>query len=222
MMKKILGIIGLLCVSMSLHAGPLYIDHDNENYWTSPELGLDFMDLTVTEGYTYDDIIVETSAGGLFDGWRLASGAESRFLYQLFAGGSNSFQGWAPVHYDNALTWFRLFGYSDAEFGNAWDVVSNEPTGYVNWVQIFNADKVAAHVAINTTQQYGKEGWFSTQNFGFTSWALDETYNNAPYAALMTRSATAVPEPEPLTVMLFGLSLLLARRCGLLGLGRRP
>lgn len=216
MMQKFISTFLLLCFSVSLHAVPLYIDHDDAGYWTSTDLRLDFMDLTITEGFTYDQLVVETMDGGIFQNWRLANSQESRALYQLFSGGLDSHQGWAEQHYDNALLWFRLFGHSPG-FNANWDNASDSPKAYVNWVQIFNEDKIAAHVAINSTTSSGKIGWFDAKVFGFNAWSLNEAYSNAPYAGLLTRKTNHdVTEPSLITLMLLGMFLLILRRAGCL------
>jgi hypothetical protein len=206
MFKKFIISCLLVASAFTVTAAPIYIDHENKNYWTNVDMDMDFMDLTETEGYTYEELVSLTQSGNILDGWRLASGAESRELYQSFAGGLISLQGWRDVHYDNALLWFRLFGHSDG-FNSVWNDTSDTPTDYVTWVQTFNEDKVAAHVSINATQ-----GWFGTFDFGFTDWALEETYEFSPYAGLLTRSAVNVDEPYPASVMLLGALFLAIRR----------
>jgi len=206
MFRKFIISCLLVASAFTVTAAPIYIDHEGKDYWTNVDMGMDFMDLTTTEGYTYEELVSLTQSGNILDGWRLASGAESRALYQSFAGGLISLQEWRDVHYDNALLWFRLFGHSDG-FNSVWDDTSDTPTGYVTWVQTFNEDKVAAHVAINATQ-----GWFGTFDFGFTDWALDESYQFSPYAGLLTRASVSVSEPNTVVLMLLGTLLLSFRR----------
>lgn len=209
MFNKLMIVCLFLVSSFSAISSPIYIDHEGKDYWTSVDLGLDFLDLTTTEGYRYEELVDLSQEGNALEGWRLASGDESRALYQLFAGGMLSYQGWANVHYENALLWFRLFGHSQL-FDDRWDTVTDTPTGYVTWVQVFNEDKIAANLAVDTL--YGNEGWFNTTEYGFTNWALYEEYEITPFAGLMTRSSTStavsVPAPEPAMLMIMGLCLI--------------
>ena len=61
----------------SLHAALI----DNGNFTTDTASGLDWLDLTSSQSYSYNELIVETGVGGLFEGYQLATVAEVDSLF---------------------------------------------------------------------------------------------------------------------------------------------
>ena len=67
---------------------------DNTTYTTDTVTGLDWLDLTVTRGLSYDDVVGQFSSGQLYEGWRFASRTEV-WEFWTNAGGTGPFSGGA-------------------------------------------------------------------------------------------------------------------------------
>ena len=76
MMNKILTLVGL---TLSLSANAAIVDMGNITRDTAT--GLDWLDLTETNGRSYNDISSKLGAGQEFDGWRYASVTEVQVLW---------------------------------------------------------------------------------------------------------------------------------------------
>lgn len=76
-MKKYLLTFFLLCGFQSAHAEII----DNDSFTTDTTSGLDWLDVTASQGLSYNEVVSQMGSGGLFEGWRYASTNE---LYGLF------------------------------------------------------------------------------------------------------------------------------------------
>jgi hypothetical protein len=65
---------------------------DNGNHTSDTATGLDWLDLTVTRGQSYDQVVAQMGAGGPYEGWRHATRAEVRQFW-INAGGAGPFAG---------------------------------------------------------------------------------------------------------------------------------
>jgi len=78
MIKKILAIVALM-YSFSASAFPAYSDFafiDKGTYSTDVYNGIDFLHLSQTVGYSYNDIVVNDVIGYMADGWSLTKKSE--------------------------------------------------------------------------------------------------------------------------------------------------
>jgi hypothetical protein len=69
-----------LLISSSVNASLI----DNGNYTTDTVSGLNWLDLTETNGLTYYYVSSQLAAGGVYDGWRYATLAETENLFMEF------------------------------------------------------------------------------------------------------------------------------------------
>lgn len=77
MFRKIAILCFFLIGSGSLHAALI----DNGNFTTDTVSEFDWLDLTASQSFSYNELIVETAAGGLFEGYQLATIAEVDTLF---------------------------------------------------------------------------------------------------------------------------------------------
>jgi len=71
-MKK--SLVGTLLIGLSQSANAVFVD--NSTYLTDTSSGLDWLDVTATIRMSYEDVSVQFGKGGLFDGYRYATGDE--------------------------------------------------------------------------------------------------------------------------------------------------
>ncbi len=70
-MKKIICLLFFLFTS-SVHAAIV----DNGNYTTDTATGLDWLDVTLSQGRSYDDVASQFGTSGDFEGWGFATSAQ--------------------------------------------------------------------------------------------------------------------------------------------------
>ena len=124
-MKKILGV--LLCfVFVSADAALVSVDWQTsgDNLITRDTTsGLEWLDLTVTAGMSYDSIVAQMGSGGTYEGWAYTTEAQVATFFDN-AGGSGVYTGPSTDHqavFDSGLlsAWSTTdagTGYVQAEF----------------------------------------------------------------------------------------------------------
>jgi len=70
---------------------------DNGQYTTDTASGLDWLDLTETDGMSFDAVAAQLGAGGLFEGWSFASSVQVTTLFNN-AGGVAPYTGWSAIN----------------------------------------------------------------------------------------------------------------------------
>jgi len=105
---KIIASLGLIFTSGNAQSAFI----DNGLTTTDSLTNLEWLDLTQTQNFTYNQIDPELLAGGLFDGYRRATEAELNTLYTNFGLVSG------PVNATH-LEFINLFGETSNQSGNA-------------------------------------------------------------------------------------------------------
>lgn len=201
----------LMCLSfwaVTPHAAIVSVDWETsgDNLITrDTSSGLDWLDLTETNGISYDDILPQLDSGGQFDGWRYATNDEVVALWSNF--GINLSSSPAPLQ-TNGL---------NADMVNVVAIIGNiypewHPTDYPYGAVGYTGDlhtngtiyTMGSYYSsdINRTT-YWTAGSTSTQSY-------DQSINLGSYLV----QTSSVPIPS--TVWLFGSGLI-----GLIGLARR-
>ena len=83
-MKKLLAVAVLLCSIQNSYA--IFIDKGI--YLTDTTSGLDWLDVTASVNRSYNDVSSQFGIGGLFEGWRYATGLEFNGLVANWTGAS--------------------------------------------------------------------------------------------------------------------------------------
>lgn len=165
--------------------------------------GLDWLDLSITDGFSYSTIESQMGSGLTYDGYRFATYQE---VFEL----------WENAGFDHYLTGTGTqpngsFNTFVNYFGNTFNV---DPClscfGMIGYTAVENGI-------------YHQYGAFTTSNFGFAP-SVDNTYNlgDTPDPLSMSRTgswlvkASASPVPEPATILLFGTAIF-----GLFGVAKR-
>ena len=136
MFKKSLAIVALAIQSVSLHAAIITSDLNasGDALITKDTVsGLEWLDLTVTSGLTYDAVFAELGVGGDYEGWAFASESQLNSLWSAF-GGAGPYTVQSPIHnqaFDNGLltTWGILNAHQiSSESFFLWDNVPSSGT----------------------------------------------------------------------------------------------
>ena len=202
MLKQTLALVGL---TLSLSANAAIVD--NGTITTDTATGLDWLDLTETNGRSYYDISSKLDAGEEFAGWRYATGIEVQDLWKnlgMAYGTNRAILTSDVVQYASFIRAVNLLGNTFNEFDSAYDygVAGNTgDTWSYQGIQYVNAAGMS-HVAGRSETVEWREGTGNLRNGAYVHVG---SYLVAPSAV-----------PVPAAAWLFGTALL-----GLVGVKRR-
>ncbi|MDG2253943.1 MAG: VPDSG-CTERM sorting domain-containing protein [Opitutaceae bacterium] len=182
----------VLLISASLTEAALI---DNGTFTTDTASGLDWLDMSNTDGNSYNQTLTAISAGGSLDGWRFATSAEFDGLINAAVGSP-----YTPALYDAAIysqmqTLINLLGSTIANEGtNGYSI------GYVDSSALWYAD----------ARQFGWSEILAT-NYGYvrpassTAWDATKATTNSSVGAFLVR--TSVPDTGS-TAALLGVGVV--------------
>lgn len=213
-------IIGSVLITLSIGvANSTIIGPQATNAGVTANLsGLEWLELTATEGMTRTTVEDNFNSGGQFDGWRFASRQETENLLDSIWGGSN--EGSHASNYDGARWFFDSFGVGTLVSSND----GYDSTGYSYWNFSFGINGDACVTPINMCVGYVQ---IQDMNFGGPS-NLGGFYDNTGLSfgvdltnyqqssgmfgtASLNRGSLlvrTVSVPEPTSLALLGLGLV--------------
>jgi len=184
MLKKIIALVGL---TLSLSANSTIVDLGTITRDTTT--GLDWLDVTETQGLSYNEVVAQMVDDGAYEGWRYALTAEVGSFFDAF-GGSGIYQGWSVENNG-------LYGRLSELWGTTVEGYTWGMTGEVSgtFIKAFQVHDMVAHLE-NTGDSirldYG-DGY--------------RTYlSNVAVGSALVRDVISVPVPA--TVYLFGSVLI--------------
>ena len=222
----------LLTMAGSANAGYISLDwqeEGDERAFLDEDTGIEWLNLTETAGMSINDVQAELGAGGLYEGWRLASAFEVESITKDLTGYSES-ASLSNVSYDKTThmheDFVDLFDWTNTvTTGSGWSTAVNY-TSYGLYLDGEDVDMAGTRlykdVKFPTNSRY-----FSDVNIGFENdYSMDYTSPNYGVylvgdggatittqqdMSLVANNPNAVSVPEPT-----GIALMAA---GLLGLG---
>lgn len=215
-MNVLLSIIMYLLIA-GMDANATVIDRGD--YLTDTTTGLDWLDVTKSDNLSYDFVSNQFGSGGMFEGWRYATGGEFNALVGNYTGSTITYYGYVDQEVDKIDGLVQLLGSSldifmQYTYGTTWDGYFGYPEGEgVDYTLGFLADMFdingVAHnyLALIYDQDTGNNyvDW-SVAHYQYTpSWS--STVGLGSYLVRISSIAT-VPEPSPLEIICLGLAII--------------
>ena len=210
--SRLLGVVCACLSTFNANAAIVSVDWQTggDNLITQDtDSGLEWLDLTVTAGMSFNDVTAQLGVGGDYEGWRYATSAEVTGLWDAFGGDNNYYTGsWstqnnglfdamAPYVGDlycaaNACTAGDGYSY--------WITSDVQGTGY-HWVSLSYDDTQS----INSS---------TSDLFSGSYQPVLDSYGVYITGSALVRDISSVPVPA--AAWLFGTGLV-----GLIGVARR-
>jgi hypothetical protein len=167
---------------------------DNGSYTTDTDNQLAWLDMSFTDGDSYNDVLFEIDGGSL-DGWRFATSGEVAGLLTSAVGGPFVFDD-SPAQNDAMVSLIGLMGFTYE--GNS--IISGEPIPYQYAVGYVESDGLSLAHAIQFG--FGWKGGY-IRPFAETDWDLGFGTSRQSQGSFLVRSTV----PVPAAVWLFGSAL---------------
>jgi len=193
-----------LVLSASVNAALI----DNGDYTTDTDTGLDWLDLTYTDGISYNEVNNhrDSYSGG---GWSIASASQVVEMITNYLGYS-PVQGWDTSNYPLHYLQVELFGITRSLSGS----VASYTSGYTSDISTYPGPGVQGdHLTIQFgthSQLYPEQG-----SYLYDTWGQPDTQGFDGIGTYLIRPAI-IATPTPAAVWLFGSGLI-----GLVGFARR-
>lgn len=214
---------GTLCTCLAifpLYAGAIIVDKGT--YLTDTATGWDWLDLSVTAGMSYDQVMAEMGPGGMFEGWTYATRTDLATLWDAFGGDSSHYMGWSTEN--NGL--FDAIAPLQGDLFCEHDGCL-EGQGFSHWItaDIATAADVAADIHSPHTVVEGQRVVASMFDLWYWAEPAYEDYVQLTQLTMLDSKGDievgsalyrAAVVPVPAAVWLFGSGLL-----GLVGVARR-
>ncbi len=211
------GISVLLLIASCQSATAAFVQ--GSNFVTDTDTGLDWLHLGETEGYSYSQVLTQTGAGGLFEGWSFASEQQLTDFFN-HAGGSGNYKAAAstllsdgsilrPEHgiMDDLYASWNVFPDSQGFAGFWWGTPmanSNAAGGAVIWGARMSDDSIRSGLFGLKTY----DGFINLEGTllnGLVQPVSIESAYPAYGSALVRQSITPVPVPAAIWLFLAGL-----------------
>lgn len=201
---KLYNILSVLfALGIITTANAAIVDHGN--YLSDSDTNIDWLNLTATNGLSYDQVEAELQQGGQFSGWAFADRSQIFGLLDN-AGGSGEYINYIPypdgsVRPNNPV--------SLLPFLNMWGI-SSDPNIYNMLYYGQRIDATQAQYGVITIT--GFEGFFSaypeTSNISFSAGVSNPSFwSGEGINSILIRPSLA-PIPAPAAIWLFGSGLI--------------
>ena len=168
--------------------------------------GLEWLDLTVTDGLSYYDVVVLMDDGGSLHGWRYATRAEVGGLWDAFGGDSNHYSGLSTQNNGLFKAMAPFVGDLYCEVN-----VCTPGDGETFWI---TGDREIINFTNINWWSVSRDSTPTEDVFSLSALTMGSASTNTYAGSALVRDISAVPIPAAL--WLFGSGLL-----GLIGIARR-
>ncbi|MBU2894401.1 PEP-CTERM sorting domain-containing protein [Colwellia sp. D2M02] len=169
---------------------------DNTNYFTDTDSGHDWLKLSETVNYSYNDILIQLQAGGDFYGWELATFDN---VFELFdnAGGDSAYKTATHSTSNNVMNAILqpLFGYTNAVNQTWFHVKDFTPGGVTSGFILYEGT-----------------GRVSKHKDGYSHAYMEYDFVGTALRRISTQQQVSIPEPSTITILVLGMIGLASRR----------
>ena len=172
--------------------------------------GLEWLDLSQTSGYSFNEVVSNFGAGGLFAGYRFATTVETQGILAQIGLPIVAYTQYPNGTLSAALAKFdALFGLNVAGLGPAYGFsaeVGDAIPGYAGYHEVYYGFPMSLNTDLPLSEIDGAYGnlLISTREVtvGYAS-----AYKDHNLAHFLVRNVSAVPEPQAFALLLGGLLL---------------
>ena len=188
----------LIELDSSYGANTITRDTSSNLEWLDPLYGAGWLPSTGYCCYSYNQTKNEFGAGGYFEGFRYATGAEVEQLFLLSAGINES----APDYDDSVLNLINILGDTfSADFGYA---------NFYATTAYYDNNGVASLASLETNVLANNQGAYNTNAY-ISQNSVDPNANGGPYGSFLVRNTVQVSEPPTLGILLLGMTAIYTR-----------
>lgn len=199
-------IVVTLALSTTANAGLII---DNGSYTSDTSSGLDWLDLSETQGFSYNYVLSQLNDNGIYKSWRYASLDEVDVLWQSF--GLSKSDAFSPTSEK-----FSLFENILAHLGNTFESSFTNGFGFIGLTS--NESYRRTDIRPKGQQYQRVQGMSYRPDFNIVSAPFndaDPRFGRITEGSYLVRK-TSVPEPSTLAIFSLALLGLLVRKRNLL------
>jgi len=221
-MKKIIAVALFLVMVQNANATII----DSGTYLTDTDTGLDWLDVTASQGRTYKDVSNQFGTGGDFEGWEYATGNQFNTLVSNYVGLATPIATTEKfIHAEGAIDGLvSLLGSTlDKVYLDLYGVTYDEKKGYVEGEGLdYTAGIIIDTFYVGPVSKAYQVAMIWDYDIGLLTSDYTKTYNsnipdyayNAGWGSYLVRATSMVPTPATLPLLALGLlGLLIRRRC---------
>jgi hypothetical protein len=169
---------------------------DNTNYFTDTDSGYDWLKLSETVNYSYNDMLIQLQAGGDFAGWELATFEN---VFELFdnSGGDSAYKTATHSTSNSAMNAMLqpLFGYTSVVNQTWFHVKDFTPGGVTSGFILYEGTGMVSN---------HKDGYsHANKQYDFVGTALRR---------ISTEQQVSIPEPSTIAIFALGIIGLASRQ----------
>ncbi len=216
MMIKKLAYTLIMLISISANAG-IITDTDNDSFIDN-STGLEWMDFGINNGHTFDFVSQQTIAGGIYEGWQVASAEQAYGMWMNAfrdiesiittdaAGAYEAYHG-AEVVRSNFAVLYDIMGVNVTRLPPRWNYEYDISVGW------FNGTFGMSYVAYVEYTDPDLDMQFDDTIYYLDSDKSSDIYDEIDKKhSTMLVKITKVPEPSTLAIFALGLIGIASRR----------
>jgi hypothetical protein len=197
----------LLCTTFTAAHAQL-VDHGSTTYDTAT--GLEWLDLSASNGQSFKQVSAQFGAGGTFDGYRYATQAEVQNLMGNFGLPVGPYSTFNTSVAPQLASFDSLLGLNVAGIGDPYGfaaLTGDAITGFGGYHPLMFMNPMSGNTALGNGTFTAVGDWLVSDASEVTVGYSDK-YMSDGLAHFLVRSTAPIPEPSTWALMIGGLGLL--------------